>query len=125
MWLINASNFQLKEVWDGRKEKHAILSHRWDIEVSFRDMQNLEVATKLKGFAKIRKSCELALKEKYQYVWTDTCCINKESSADLSEAINSMYQWYQASAVCYAYLLDVQADGSGQILLEQQIKDSV
>ena len=126
MWLINASNFQLKEVWDERKEKYAILSHRWDIEeVSFRVMQNLEVATKLKGFAKIRKSCELALKEKYQYVWIDTCCINKESSADLSEAINSMYRWYQASAVCYAYLLDVQADGSGQILLEQQIKDSV
>lgn len=126
MWLINARSLQLEEVWDERKERYAILSHRWDIEeVSFRDMQNLAVATKLKGFAKIRRSCELALKEKYQYVWIDTCCINKESSTDLSEAINSMYRWYQASAVCYAYLLDVQADGSGQSLLEQQIKDSV
>ena len=126
MWLINARTFQLEEVRDEIKETYAILSHRWDIEeVSFRDMQNLAVATKLKGFAKIRRSCELALKEKYQYVWIDTCCINKESSADLSEAINSMYRWYQASAVCYAYLSDVQADGSGQILLEQQIKDNV
>lgn len=126
MWLINARTLQLEEVWDERKERYAILSHRWDIEeVSFRDMQNLSVATKLKGFAKIRRSCELALEEKYQYVWIDTCCINKESSADLSEAVNSMYRWYQASAVCYAYLSDVQADGSGQILLEQQIKDSV
>ena len=128
MWLINSSTYQLEEFWDERKIKYAILSHRWqDEEVSFRDMQDLAVATKRKGFAKIKKSCELALKEedKCQYVWIDTCCINKESSADLSEAINSMFRWYEASAVCYAHLLDVQADVSGQIAVEQQIEDSV
>lgn len=126
MWLINTRTLQLEEVWDERKQRYAILSHRWeDEEVSFRDMQNLAVANKLKGFAKISKLCELALEEEHQYIWVDTCCINKESSADLSEAINSMYRWYQASAVCYAYLLDVQADGSGKDAVEQQFKDSV
>jgi hypothetical protein len=39
--------------------------------------------------------------------WIDTCCIDKTSSAELSEAINSMYMWYQNSQVCYAYLSDV------------------
>lgn len=38
----------------------------------------------------------------------DRCCIDKQSSAELSEAINSMYHWYAESAVCYAYLQDVQ-----------------
>ncbi|KAK0738681.1 hypothetical protein B0T18DRAFT_422585 [Schizothecium vesticola] len=41
------------------------------------------------------------------YVWVDTCCINKESSAELSEAINSMHQWYHRAAFCVAYLADV------------------
>lgn len=35
------------------------------------------------------------------------CCIDKQSSAELSEAINSMYRWYRKSTICYAYLEDV------------------
>ncbi|RYP03915.1 hypothetical protein DL765_010366 [Monosporascus sp. GIB2] len=35
------------------------------------------------------------------------CCIDKSSSAELSEAINSMFKWYEKAAVCYAYLSDV------------------
>ena len=48
------------------------------------------------------------MEDGYSWVWVDTCCIDKSSSAELSEAINSMYLWYQDSAVCYAYLADVQ-----------------
>jgi hypothetical protein len=44
------------------------------------------------------------------YLWIDTCCIDKSSSAELSEAINSMYRWYEESNVCYAYLEDVEED---------------
>ena len=44
------------------------------------------------------------------YIWIDTCCIDKSSSAELSEAINSMYRWYEESNVCYAYLEDVEED---------------
>jgi hypothetical protein len=44
------------------------------------------------------------------YIWIDTCCIDKSSSAELSEAINSMYRWYEESEVCYAYLEDVEED---------------
>lgn len=42
-----------------------------------------------------------------QLVWIDTCCIDKRSSADLSEAINSMYRWHKDAATCIAYLSDV------------------
>jgi hypothetical protein len=44
------------------------------------------------------------------YIWIDTCCIDKSSSAELSEAINSMYRWYEESRVCYAYLEDVEEE---------------
>lgn len=64
-----------------------------------------------KSFAKIRKTCEITISNGLQYVWVDTCCIDKSSSAELSEAINSIFQWYKDALVCYAYLSDVPAGG--------------
>ncbi|KAH7395316.1 hypothetical protein DE146DRAFT_616302 [Phaeosphaeria sp. MPI-PUGE-AT-0046c] len=60
------------------------------------------------GYVKIMRTCEIA-RENYNlpYVWVDTCCINKDSSAILSEAINSMYRWYKDSWICLVYLSDV------------------
>lgn len=37
----------------------------------------------------------------------DGVCIDKTSSAELSEAINSMFLWYQKASECYTYLSDV------------------
>ncbi|KFY35940.1 hypothetical protein V494_05464, partial [Pseudogymnoascus sp. VKM F-4513 (FW-928)] len=114
MWLINAKTLKLEEIWGETEKEYGILSHRWeDGEVSFQDMQNLALASNRKGFGKIQKSCEQAVKDGYSYVWADTCCINKESSAELSEAINSMFRWYEASAVCYAFLSDVYSNTPG------------
>lgn len=126
MWLINAHTLKLEEVWGESVKEYAILSHRWeDGEVSFQDMQNPAMASTKKGFAKIRKSCEHAVNDGYNNVWVDTCCINKDSSAELSEAINSMYRWYKASAVCYTYLSDVSANAFDSDIVEQQIKSSL
>ncbi|KAM5531957.1 hypothetical protein V8D89_014357 [Ganoderma adspersum] len=56
---------------------------------------------------KIREACAVARMNGYRYIWIDSCCIDKTSSSELSEAINSMYKWYSLAAVCYAYLADV------------------
>ncbi|KAK8060938.1 hypothetical protein PG996_010868 [Apiospora saccharicola] len=50
--------------------------------------------------------CEIALSHGLSHVWIDTCCIDQSSSAELSEAINSMFRWYQEAEVCFAYLYD-------------------
>jgi len=53
---------------------------------------------------------EVRWKNRAGYLFTgDTCCINKSSSAELSEAINSMFAWYRRAKVCYAYLSDIEA----------------
>ena len=57
--------------------------------------------------AKIRDCCVFARVNGYRYAWVDTCCIDRTSSAELSEAINSMYEWYSQAAICYAVLEDV------------------
>ena len=69
------------------------------------DLETEESKTKA-GYAKITACCALALSSGWEWLWIDTCCIDKTSSAELSEAINSMYKWYQDSQVCYAYLID-------------------
>jgi hypothetical protein len=88
-------------------QTYAILSHTWDAEeVTFEDLQN-RTGTKKAGYSKIRFCGEQARRDGLQYFWVDTCCIDKSSSAELSEAINSMYRWYRESTKCYVYLPDV------------------
>ncbi|KAK8059527.1 HET-domain-containing protein [Apiospora saccharicola] len=58
----------------------------------------------------------LAREQGFAYIWIDTCCIDKSSSAGLTEAINSMYQWYRDSAICYAFLADVEPEREGKTI---------
>ncbi|KAK0701410.1 hypothetical protein B0T21DRAFT_378898 [Apiosordaria backusii] len=59
------------------------------------------------GYSKIEKTFLLARKHGLQHAWVDTCCIDKTSSAELAEAINSMYAWYARATVCFVYLSDL------------------
>jgi hypothetical protein len=112
---------KLEEFPDDRIPKYAILSHRWqDDEVSFQDMQS-DSATRKAGYAKLQMCCRQAAKDQFNYIWVDTCCIDKTSSAELSESINSMYRWYQNAAICYAYLFDV---SSASVLDDTTFADS-
>ena len=65
------------------------------------------------GYAKIEGCCAQARLDGWKYAWIDSCCIDKSSSAELSEATNSMFKWYEDAMVCYAYLSDV--DGKEDI----------
>ncbi|KKY13785.1 putative het domain-containing protein [Diplodia seriata] len=90
---------------------YAILSHTWgDEEVSFQEWQARDGDPSIEakdGFRKVESFCRKASKDGYQWGWADTCCIDKSSSAELSESINSMFRWYGASPTCYVYLSDV------------------
>ena len=60
--------------------------------------------------SKIREACRIARENGYRYLWIDSCCIDKTSSSELSESINSMYRWYALADVCYGFLADVPAE---------------
>ncbi|KAJ2992024.1 hypothetical protein NUW58_g2313 [Xylaria curta] len=111
MWLLNAHTRGMREFVSYKQAPHyAILSHTWgDEEVSFKDWQDgaWEHMEQKEGFRKIDGCCRQAVAESLDWVWIDTCCIDKRSSAELSEAINSMFNWYKQADVCYAYLYDV------------------
>ncbi|KAI6038893.1 heterokaryon incompatibility protein-domain-containing protein [Pisolithus marmoratus] len=109
------SEHDILEMLDDGTTSYAILSHRWGVEVTYKEMIGLmkmeeskrDEVRKRYGYQKIIKSCELAKKDGYKWLWIDTCCIDKRSSAELSETINSMYRWYQNAQICYTYLNDV------------------
>ena len=97
---------------------YGILSHTWGSEfeeVTLKDIAdgvNLEDITdgtrhSKAGYHKILFCARQAVRDGLEYFWVDTCCIDKSSSAELSEAINSMFRWYQEAAKCYVYLSDV------------------
>lgn len=124
MRLLRTKDLQLEEFFGSSTPPYAILSHTWSREeISFHDMQSLAEKrsfglstshahrqSKIKskgGYAKIASACAQAAKDNHDYIWIDTCCIDKSSSAELSEAINSMFRYYKEAEVCYAYLSDV------------------
>ena len=117
MWLLSTDRAELHhfpspELVPGG---YAILSHTWnEHEQSFKDTQDL--SRRCEGTdenprdlaaPKVQKSCILARRHGYQWIWNDTCCIDKTSSTELSEAINSMFLWYSRAEVCFAYLQEV------------------
>ena len=108
MRLLESSSLELREFLGRDTPKYVILSHTWGPEeVTFQDLKDIESARTKKGFHKLEGCCNKAKSDGFQWIWIDTCCIDKSSSAELSEAINSMYRWYANSQICYAFLEDV------------------
>jgi hypothetical protein len=107
MRLLNGKSLRLEEYLGGAIPPYAILSHTWTHdEVSFSDM--IEGTARVKrGYQKIQFCREQAAKDGFNYFWVDTCCIDKTNSSELTEAINSIYDWYAQAEICYVYLADV------------------
>jgi hypothetical protein len=122
MRLLDTTELVFREYFD-EPPPYAILSHTWDYgqEVSFQDMLYLSTSISMQGgitpaaakirsktgYSKIVVCCQKAREAEIGLCWVDTCCINKDSSSELSEAINSMYHYYANSKVCYVYLGDL------------------
>ncbi|KAI1412436.1 HET-domain-containing protein [Hypoxylon sp. FL1857] len=109
MRLINIKSYEIEEFFGEDIPEYAILSHTWGKgEVSFQEWKDLNDSVRAKpGYRKIMGACQLARKGGFDWLWVDTICIDKSSSAELTEAINSMFAWYRDSKICYAYLEDV------------------
>jgi hypothetical protein len=109
MRLINTTSLLLEDFTLREIPPYAILSHTWaKDEVTFQEMLAGSPDLKSKqGFTKIVETCRLAVEQGLGYAWVDTCCIDKSSSAELTESINSMFGYYAKSSVCFAHLTDL------------------
>ncbi|KAH8685833.1 heterokaryon incompatibility protein-domain-containing protein [Tricladium varicosporioides] len=110
MRLLDTTTLALTD-YPGRKiPPYAILSHTWgNDEVSFQDMLGPTPHLR-QGYRKIELSCNAAASDGFGFIWIDTCCIDKTSSSELTEAINSMFRWYEQAEVCYVFMEDVPSE---------------
>ena len=136
MWLLNTKTGILHHFVDHTAVgEYGILSHVWgDDEQTFQQVHELSSSATndwekadsslLAGLSpKIKEVCRFTASLGLSWVWVDTCCIDKTSSSELSEAINSMFQWYSESQVCVTYLADV-PDSRDHEIREQAIRNS-
>jgi hypothetical protein len=84
--------------------KYAILSHRWldEGEPTYKEMKSRNARGR--GYQKLKRFCKEALDYEVEFAWSDTCCINKDSSTELDESIRSMFRWYRNSEICLIHL---------------------
>ncbi|KAK2592783.1 hypothetical protein QQS21_009526 [Conoideocrella luteorostrata] len=140
MWLVHTSTLEIIRKRDDDIPPYAILSHTWgsdEEEVTLQEMENeyenhgpyistcnghQRRITRKPGFVKIQRAAQQAVMDGFDFIWVDTCCIDKTSSSELSEAINSMFRWYRESAVCYAFLSDVDDPGISNTSSEKTIQ---
>ncbi|KAJ2994489.1 hypothetical protein NUW58_g1544 [Xylaria curta] len=95
---------------------YVILSHLWgNEEITFEnftkqgtiDPEIRETETEKQSLSKVKGACALAARDGYEWIWIDTCCIDKSSSAELQETINTMWRYYAQSNICYVYMNDI------------------
>jgi hypothetical protein len=96
---------------------YAILSHTWHMnnkeEVTYEDLE-IGCGKNKAGYSKIDFCKKQASIDELSFIWIDTCCINRKSEPELSEAVNSMFRWYKKATRCYVYLSDVSASHEGR-----------
>ncbi|GIZ46847.1 hypothetical protein CKM354_000995600 [Cercospora kikuchii] len=109
MRLLNVNSLEFAEFHGDNQPKYVIASHRWsDREATYKDVRNGQNKNKA-GYKKVLAFARY-IRERLsplEWLWIDTCCINKESEAELSYSINSMFNWYRGSEMCLAYLEDI------------------
>ncbi|CDO76144.1 hypothetical protein BN946_scf185027.g7 [Trametes cinnabarina] len=147
MRLLDTATGQFRGIDDPIATRYAILSHTWDStgEQLYEEIVKLQAVAQGRADAarvarrpehevtaclsilddpalspKIRRTCQLAITHGYELVWIDSCCINKDSSAELSEAINSMFDWYRLAHICYVHLRDVSCDSARPFSLDRR-----
>ncbi|TBU21077.1 heterokaryon incompatibility protein-domain-containing protein, partial [Dichomitus squalens] len=110
--LLNAITGQFDECFDHQRVRYVILSHVWATrEATYQDVletqkvSGLNVVSRLPD--KLRGLCNAAQNAGYDFVWADTCCIDRTNSDEISDSITSMYSWYREADQCFAYLHDV------------------
>jgi ankyrin repeat protein len=114
MRLINVHTLQFR-IFLRERPRYAIASHRWlDAETTFQDFGDKK-NTNQQGYRKIVGFADFVRKNvsDVDWLWIDTCCINKDSSTELQEAITSMFRWYRDAEICLALLSDVDTPHDG------------
>ena len=87
MRVLDTETLGLREFPDLPDKPHAILSHWWGtMEFTCKEYRkSCDSIQHRAGYKNVVGFCRIAGQRDFRYAWVDTCCINKRSSAELSE----------------------------------------
>ncbi|KAF2773724.1 hypothetical protein EJ03DRAFT_305300 [Teratosphaeria nubilosa] len=113
MRLLDVQSFEMRSFHDDAElPQYAILSHTWreDGEPEFSNVLELSKWSWSRTktlYRKVSAAAHLARKDGLQWIWIDTCCIDRGNLVKVQEAVNASFRWYQEAEICYVYLEDL------------------
>lgn len=117
MRLIEIETQQFREFAEFETPPYAVFSHHWsNNEVTYQTFEERKreawTGQTNNGFEKVLGFSKFVSTHRpdIHFLWIDSCCINQWNAVELSEAINSMFRWYQRAVFCVAFLRDVTRD---------------
>lgn len=115
MRLLNVNTLDFAEFVGDKVPRYAIASHRWYADEPTVEALIYKYNTNSDGYRKVEQFCNFTIQwdPDIHWLWIDTCCVDKKSSAELQEVINSMFRWYANAEVCFAFLHDVRPTTMG------------
>ncbi|KAI5357718.1 Putative NACHT nucleoside triphosphatase, heterokaryon incompatibility [Septoria linicola] len=109
MRLLNVHTLELEDFLHDVPH-YVVASHRWALgdEATTQDVKNKRNMHK-SGYQKVAGFARYVREriDNIDWIWIDTCCVNQDSSQEVTEAVNSMFRWYTEAELCIAYLIDV------------------
>ena len=90
--------------------RYVMFSHRWQPdEPTFQQVEkmsiyNLPVSP---AFSKLQIFCKLVHTLRFEWAWSDTCCVNQLDRGVQQESMVAMFRWYCGSSLTIVHLLGV------------------
>lgn len=114
MRLLRTRTLDLEAFYDpGTRPRYAVLSHTWEPgrHLTYSDLAaDPEHALSGTGSELVRRACDVAQKLGHEYLWVECICVDGSSTAEVSEAVNSSFRWYQEASACLVYLADLPSE---------------
>ena len=82
--------------------QYVMLSHRWQPnEPTFQlvDTASIYGLPTSSANSKLQRFCELVRSLRFEWAWTDTCCVNQLDKGVQQESLVAMFRWYRGSSL--------------------------
>ncbi|KAI9571626.1 hypothetical protein HD554DRAFT_1798465 [Boletus coccyginus] len=90
--------------------QYVMFSHRWQPnEPTFQQVEKMSIYSlpASPAFSKLQNFCKLVHTLRFEWAWSDTCCVNQLDRGVQQESMVAMFRWYRGSSLTVVHLLGV------------------
>ncbi|KAI9571601.1 hypothetical protein HD554DRAFT_1791804 [Boletus coccyginus] len=104
-----------------------MFSHRWQPnEPTFQKVEKMSIykLPASPAFSKLQNFCKLVHALRFEWAWSDTCCVNQLDRGVQQESMVAMFRWYRGSSLTVVHLLGVFSQSQKKGFLRRSIWNS-